>query len=114
MLAGLGCLAGGHLVGDVGVVAVVGGVVGQGVPALVVGQEAGEVADGADHGGVGQCGRVGGQAGVQEFQQAVHAVQAVVGFEFGVGADAVEDLGVVGGDAAVGQEAIALALQQAQ
>ena len=73
------------MVGDFGVVAVVGGVVGQGVPALVVGQEAGEVADGADDGGVGQCGWVGGQAGVQEFQQAVHAVEAVVGFEFGGG-----------------------------
>ena len=112
---GLGrVLVGGDGVGDVGVVAVVGGVVGQGVPALVVGEEAGEVADGADQGGLGQCGWVGGQARVQQFQQAVHAVEAVVGFEFGVGADAVEGLGVVGGDAAVGQDAIGLALQQVQ
>ena len=112
---GLGrVLVGGDGAGDFGVVAVVGGVVGQGVPALVVGEEAGEVADGADEGGVGQCGRVVGQGGIQEFQQAVHAVEAVVGFEFCGGADAVEGLGVVGGDAAVGQDAVALALQQAE
>lgn len=95
-------------------VAVVGGVIGQGVPALVVGEDAGQVAKGAGQGDVGKCGWVGGQAGVQEFQQAVHAVQAVVGFELCGGADAVEGLGVAGGDAGVGQCAGAAALQQVQ
>lgn len=95
-------------------VAVVGGVVGEDVPALVVGEEAGQVAEGAGQGDVGKRGRVGGQAGVQEFQQAVHAVQAVVGFEFCGGADAVEGLGVAGGDAGIGQRAGAAALEQVQ
>lgn len=95
-------------------VAVVGGVVREDVPALVVGEEAGQVAEGAGQGDVGKCGRVGGQAGVQEFQQAVDAVQAVVGFELCGGADAVEGLGVAGGDAGIGQCAGAAALQQVQ
>ena len=112
---GLGrVLVGGDGVGDFGVVAVVGGVVGQEVPALVVGEDAGQVAEGADQGGLGKCGRVGGQAGVQQFQQAVHAVEAFVGFEFCGGADAFEVLGGVGGDAGVGQYAGVAALQQVE
>ena len=88
--------------GDLAVVAVVGGVVGQGVPAFVVLQQLGDVlGDGHEFAGIGWAAVL--QGVLHEPQEQEGAVQAGFAFFLGVAGHGVQAVPRQAGDAGVGQ-----------